>query len=145
MTGNESDMTQGQSQFAFPLARSIFDLFVVTAGMGLVAGAVAPSDQIGASLAGVLCCLPGSIAGLLPVAMRATAYEDGVGTGFILGVTVRMVLTLGAFIALRVATGWDPKTLGGWAVATYLVLLVYEVGSIRRYLSRRDRLAGGLA
>lgn len=135
-------MTASQPTADFPLMRAASALASV--GVVAVAIAVAVIALVGAfaqiipALSTAAVCIIASLVAQLPVYWRAPAAPEGAAQGFLIGMVLRMVVCLGAVIALAAATKLPLTPLALWMLMWYLLLLVVEVTLLVRYLRRRE-------
>ncbi|MFA7237624.1 MAG: hypothetical protein WC058_12235 [Phycisphaeraceae bacterium] len=81
---------------------------------------------------GAVCGLSSAIA-LLPLRIMSGHSPEGAAQGALVGVMVRMFLTLAGAAAVFALSPWRLEAVAGWTVGWYLLLLSVEVTLIVRY------------
>ncbi len=111
------------------------------AGYGLAAWAMYPTML---ATSGV--CLVASLGFLLPLWWRVGSCKEGMVQGAMIGMLVRLGLTLGGAAALVLILALDQQAVAGWTIGWYLLMLVTEVMFVVRFLHEPaiDGARGGM-
>ncbi len=124
----------------FPLAKNLTIIAVVSVSAAAAAlGVLFALDhtaQLPAMLIAAGVCTAGALLALVPLGMASGGQSKPLLGAAMIGMALRMIVSLGGAAALGAATGYGAKPVLAWTIGWYLLLLVLEVTMISRFMSR---------
>jgi len=139
-------MTAKQTNPRFPLRREIGRMVALSLA---IAGAIAALLALGGfnaqlppmAAAGGVCLIGGAVAMLAMAWRAAAAGREGLVQGAMIGIMVRLAICLAGAAALVAATGWNRRTVAGWVLGWYLLMLLLDAAAMLRYARQGDDAA----
>ena len=131
-------MTTADTTNPFPLTRNLLWLCAAqAAGVALVSSAVVllgVSDQLPAVMMSALACGFGAALAMIPMGIMSKRRDESAVNGAMLGMMIRLAVSLGGAAALGWATQIGMKPVLAWSILWYLILLAVEITMISRFL-----------
>ena len=133
----------------FPMTRNLLWLAAAWAAVVAVTWTVVllldAADQVPAMLISALACGIGAALALVPMGLMGASRREGAVNGAMIGMMIRLVVSLGGGAALGWLTQIGIKPVLTWSILWYLLLLVVEITMISRYLMQDSPTHGGAA